>query len=405
MAHLKSWFVKRFGEELLAVGECHHLLQGGFGMVFHVGGDDMQSDEGSEAARGGVAEVTGERGLVHEAADHLVVFGVDHVLFDEILPHLLFVLGGPLVLVVGVAEDLLRGGIGEHGGGEEEFFALEDHVVQGGDGCFFGQMFVGQPFVEAVKGDEVAFAAGGDVLGHAREGVVFAILAEVHVEADEEVVVVAEHGGQAEVHAGHEGVDRGHGGVGEVGEVVLHGLVQCGGDVLHVTVLLLGLLIEILDGGICEVAFEPGHHVPVFPAILGDEVLGIFPVQLLNALGQMVDVQGKKLLFVAFHRDGDLLGFGLLDLGELRRGHLFLLVAGGKQQSKGKKQQQGAVDFFVQVIFHILHLNKDQMVCQWFSFAAKIHFFRKIVIVSITSKKGFAYKQSTDVKKNEQKNE
>ena len=272
-SHLALRLIQRAVEELLGVGEVHHLLEGAVGVVFHIGGHDVPADESAEATRRGVAEVAGKWSFLHEAADDILVLGVEHILFDEVLPHLLLELGGPLVFLLGVADDVLGWGVGEHRGGEEEFLAFADHIVEPCDGRFFGQMLVSQSFGETIEGDELAFAALCDELGHASGGVVFEIFAEVHIKADEEVLVVAKDGGGLEVHTRDEGEEGRHGVVGEVGEVDFQGLVDGICNVVHRGVLFLDLLIEGFDGGVVEVALEPVDHLLVFPAVLGDEVL------------------------------------------------------------------------------------------------------------------------------------
>ena len=332
--------IKRTIEELLGVGEVHHLLEGAVGVVFHIGGHDVPADEGAEATGRGVAEVAGEGGLFHEPADDIIVLGVEHILFDEVLPDLFLELGGPLVFFLRVADEVLGRGFGEHRGGEEDFLPLEDHIVEPCDGRFLGQMLVSQSFGETVEGDELAFAAFSDEFGHTGGSIVFEILAQVHIDAEEEIVAIAEDGGGAEVHSRDKGVEGGDGVVGKMGEVDFEGFVESVGDVVHRGVLFLDLLIEGFDGGVVEVALEPVDHLLVFPAVFADEVFGVLAVQSGDAIGQMIDIQGEKILFVAFESDRDLFGLGLLLLGQLRGGHLLFFVAGGQCYSASKQNKK-----------------------------------------------------------------
>lgn len=176
-------------------------------MFVHVAGDDMPSDEGTESPRRVVAEVAGKGGLINQSSDNFFILGEDHIFLDKVLPHLLFVFAGPGIFVVVVANNILGLGIGEHHLGEEQFLALFNHVIQCGDRRFVGQVFIHHPFGKAVGSQEGAFAGFCNEFGHAGVGVVFEILAEVHIDANEEIVAVAKNGRDFEVHSGNQGVE------------------------------------------------------------------------------------------------------------------------------------------------------------------------------------------------------
>ena len=259
-------------------------------MGLHVALHYLKADENAYSARRVVAEVAGERGFIHHAADDVVGVVIDQVFFHEVVPDRRFVGGGPLVLLLRVAQNILRLHIREHGLREQHLFASIHHIVQERYQGFFWQMLVNQCFCEAIRSHVFRLATGGDVFRQSSLAVLLVIFAHIHVKTDENGVLVAKNGRHLEINAGNQ--------CAEIRSLLIREVCKVKGqrwddlvlEIRHVRILFLSIFVDFLDDRVADESFNGLQHRGVVPGIVRDDIFWIFAVQSFETLGHVFGI-------------------------------------------------------------------------------------------------------------------
>ena len=106
----------------------------------------------------------------------------------------------------------------------------------------------------------------------------FVIFTEIHVEADENGVLVAENLRHLEVDTGDQCAEVGDLFVREVGEVEGHGVFDLLLKFRQISELLLCITIDFFNHGVADETFDRLNHFGVVPRTVCDDIVWIFSV-------------------------------------------------------------------------------------------------------------------------------
>ena len=240
----------------MTIGHHHQVFQGSSGVCLHVTLHNLKTDEDTYPAGGIVTEITGERGLVNHATDDIIGVVIDQVLLHEVVPDRRLVGGRPLVLLFRVTKNVLRLQCWKHSLREQHLFPSIHHVVQESYQRFIWQMLVNQRFCKTVRGHVFRLATGRDVFRHSCLSVLLVILAHIHVQTDENGVLVAENGGHLEINAGHQCAEIGGLIIREMRKVKRQRRNDLFLEIRQIRIFCLRIIVDFLDYRVADKTFD-----------------------------------------------------------------------------------------------------------------------------------------------------